>query len=78
MGFERGSWRCATNQCGGKGEYSLIVHARTAGGRKDRTQAASSAIRLCVRCTKDAYSGKPPAELLAAIKQAIAKVRGER
>jgi hypothetical protein len=78
MGFERGTWRCAVKRCDGKGEYSLIVHARTAGGRKERIQKASSAVRLCAGCTKDAYSGKPAPELLAAIKQAISRVRGER
>lgn len=78
MGFARGTWRCATKQCSGEGEYSVIVHVRTTGGRKDRIQAASGALRFCVRCTNDAAKGKPPAELLAAIKQAIGKVKGER
>jgi hypothetical protein len=73
MPFERGTWRCAV-----KGEYSLIVHARTAGGRKERIQKSSSAVRLCAGCINDANKGKPPAELMAAVKQAIARVRGER
>lgn len=78
MGFARGSWRCATKRCEGQGEYALLVHARTAGGRKDRIQKSSDTIRLCAGCVKDAYTGKPPVELMAAIKQAIARVRGER
>jgi len=78
MGFERGAWRCAVNRCGGKAEYSLKVHVRTAGGRKDRIQTSSPAVRLCPGCLTDTNKGKVPDELLAAIKLAIKQVKGER
>lgn len=78
MSFKRGSWLCAVKDCGGQGEYSVIVHVRTSGGRKDRIQKASDALRVCPACIKDVKRGKVPEELMAAFHQAIKRVKGER
>lgn len=78
MGFQRGRENCVVMGCGGQAEYSLIAHARTSGGRKDRVMKTSDTVRICYTHADEVKQGKIPKQLLAAFQQAVKRVQGER
>lgn len=78
MGFRRGQWSCAVKTCTHEGAYSVIVHMRTAAGRKERVQKVSPALRICQIHMDAIKKGKLPAEIVAAAQAIAKKICGEQ